>query len=1660
MNTKQWKAGALLTLALMMALAGTWLVTVHQVAAKPAGPTDLFFSEYIEGGGNNKALEIYNGTGAEITFTDQYTVALYSNGAMEPSAITVLTGSVANGDVFVIAASSANQAILDEADMKLGYPAAVYFNGNDPVALFKNGQLLDVIGKIGNTTDFGKDLTAVRNPDVMQGDTSGGDTSSGDSFSFTDEWSTYPKDTFSFLGWHTINNPQVAMMKTASPNAIAPGGTVTYTVVVNNPTTTDETARLTDTLPTEVDFGAWVAQPTGATVTNDVVSWQGTLAASDALSMAFTVKHVGNPGDTVTNTAIYSGSVVLSDTATFEVGELYANLTFVYHDLENVVLPGDNVFFYISSTTFIPIKMISDTMGSVFTATLNNVQTGSGFDYRYAVSSGGEQYDQWLNSDWRHYTVASDAQIDDYRNAQIGWANLQWPPTLTTTVGTATDNVYGQIWVDTLTNLEGEGRGIKAAVGYGDDADPANWTWFPMTYNAQATNIGNNDEFMGPITPTAAGVFSYTTRFDLNWGTGNPNAAWTYTDKDGAPYSGDQAGVLTVTVPSVSIYDIQHVNDPGTSDASPYNGEQVTVEGIVYAVFSKGYFIAEAPGPWHGIYVYASTKPAIGDKVRVTGKVSEYYGLTEIGDSSFEVLSSGNPIPASTVVTAEQIPYGDKAASEQYEGVFVEVHNITVTARIDDHGIWAFTDVSSGTAKVDDWAYHAEPSVGDTYAVVRGPLVYDYSQYKIMPRTADDLIKERIVTIKKIAPENVSQGKSFTYEITVQNTTDTTLTDVVITDVMPSNATFAYAEDGGKLNGSVVSWTVASIPSLTSAQVHFVVTATGDIGSAIVNDAYSVHATNWITPSTGETVVTTIGGYTPIYLIQGNGAFSAYNGQSVKTIGVVTGFFEGNSRDYGDFNGFFLQDPNGDGDTNTSDGIFIKYATGVDPQVNVGDFITVTGQVDEFSEWDGPDCAASGNGCQTVIVINGSGDVDSNETYTLPTAISLNPPTDATAAATYWESLEGMRVTYPDTVTVVGPTSHGAIQVIDGKWPFDHVIRTGPYAGLPVGVRHYEKFGDIDGHDAPGLIVGSVVENTDGPLAYTYGNYNIITQQNDAWQVVTSKPAPTTIPSWPGAGAGEFTVGTFNTYNFSSNSDPKMGKVVSTVVQMGCPSFLAMEEIAVDKVMSTLISELDTQGCPYDYGYSHPDVGKRGVAVLWRTDQVSNVTVSTAYQSCSVDGSGSSTYDPMWDECQEQGMYPLFSRRPVVVTGTVSYNGMDVPVVVIGNHFKSMSGGAAAARRRLQQAQFVAGLVDNFVTATPDVIVLGDLNDFEDSAPLEALYASGNLTNTWYTLPLEKRYSYIHNGVSQILDHILASPAASSRFKAMSPLHLNADFPFKPYTYDPVVWRTSDHDVVVSTYALDRAALYATKSVATDGSVVPGDVVTYTINLGVGSGVSATNVVMSDTLPAAIAFGGWVKQPTSTTIVSGVISWQGDIAAGTDKSFVFTVTVKPQVSETEVVNTVTYRADNADAGSASASFTIATAPVTITKTLLTAEPIYPGDTVSYAIRLQAGAGFTAAVQMTDTLPADLAFKAWGQQNGASVNEQVISWQDDLGAGKVLTITFSTTLNPDVQTGVLPTVNTAIFTTVDGQSGKDSAQFTPQKRHQIFLPLVTRNYGNK
>jgi predicted extracellular nuclease len=189
---------------LLVVLGALGLVVGGGQAA--AAPTELFFSEYIEGSSNNKALEIFNGTGAPIELAaGAYNVQMFFNGSAAAGLTINLTGTVSNGDVFVLAHSSANATILAQADQTNG---AGWFNGDDVVVLRTGTTVIDVIGQIGFDpgTEWGTGVTSTADNTLRRKSTvQAGDPDGGNAFDPSVEWNGFATDTFDGLGFHTID---------------------------------------------------------------------------------------------------------------------------------------------------------------------------------------------------------------------------------------------------------------------------------------------------------------------------------------------------------------------------------------------------------------------------------------------------------------------------------------------------------------------------------------------------------------------------------------------------------------------------------------------------------------------------------------------------------------------------------------------------------------------------------------------------------------------------------------------------------------------------------------------------------------------------------------------------------------------------------------------------------------------------------------------------------------------------------------------------------------------------------------------------------------------------------------------------------------------------------------------------------------------------------------------------------------------------------------------------------------------------------------------------------------------------------------------------------------------------------------------------------------
>ena len=176
--------------------SATVIGTTTAIPAGGSGATELFFSEYVEGSSFNKALEIANFTGATVNLTG-YSIRKQSNGAGAWTAGLNLTGTLNSGAVFVLVDPQIVTACYPVANANLS-SAQEAFNGNDPMGLFKNGVLIDIIGTFnGGTANFAIDETLRRKPSITGPNTT---------FNKTVEWDAFARDTCNGLGTHSITN--------------------------------------------------------------------------------------------------------------------------------------------------------------------------------------------------------------------------------------------------------------------------------------------------------------------------------------------------------------------------------------------------------------------------------------------------------------------------------------------------------------------------------------------------------------------------------------------------------------------------------------------------------------------------------------------------------------------------------------------------------------------------------------------------------------------------------------------------------------------------------------------------------------------------------------------------------------------------------------------------------------------------------------------------------------------------------------------------------------------------------------------------------------------------------------------------------------------------------------------------------------------------------------------------------------------------------------------------------------------------------------------------------------------------------------------------------------------------------------------------------------
>lgn len=578
--------------------------------------------------------------------------------------------------------------------------------------------------------------------------------------------------------------------------------------------------------------------------------------------------------------------------------------------------------------------------------------------------------------------------------------------------------------------------------------------------------------------------------------------------------------------------------------------------------------------------------------------------------------------------------------------------------------------------------------------------------------------------------------------------------------------------------------------------------------------------------------------------IQGTGDRSTFDTQAVKTNGVVTAVKS---------NGFFIQDPTGDGDPATSDGIFVFTSSTPPAAAVVGNRVEVVGVVSEFSP-------------STDLASPPITEIVSPVVSILSTGNPLPAPVTLTAATmtpfggiSQLERYEGMRVEVA-TVTAISPTD-GNVSEANATSTSNGVF----YAVIPPNVRPFREPGievpnslsctpgtipcfdanperlrvDSDaqvGTLAINLTTGATVTGLRGVLDYGFRSYTIDPDPGIAIGVTGSISA---IPV-PAPLATELTVAHFNLERFYDTvNDPATSDVVLTAAAFDrrlakaslairnvllTPDVLAVVEMENLTTLQALAGRIDSDAATAGqvapnyqaFLFEGNDIGGIDVGFLVKTPKVSTVDVTQV-------GKMETYINP------NNGSPELLNDRPsVVLRGIATAPGSDsgLPFTVVVNHLRSLLGmddpidGNRVRTKRKAQAESLATLLQG--RQSENVISVGDYNAFEfndgyvdvmgtikgSPAPAnEVMLATSdlvdpNLTNLIETLPASARYSYSFDGNAQVLDHALVNQKLFPRVSRFAIAHNDADFP-EVYRNDATrPERISDHDAPVTYFKL------------------------------------------------------------------------------------------------------------------------------------------------------------------------------------------------------------------------------------------------------------------
>ncbi|MBW4084931.1 S-layer homology domain-containing protein [Paenibacillus sp. S150] len=553
--------------------------------------------------------------------------------------------------------------------------------------------------------------------------------------------------------------------------------------------------------------------------------------------------------------------------------------------------------------------------------------------------------------------------------------------------------------------------------------------------------------------------------------------------------------------------------------------------------------------------------------------------------------------------------------------------------------------------------------------------------------------------------------------------------------------------------------------------------------------------------------------------IQGTAHSSIYADQLVKGVAGIVTYTSGST--------FYMQTATPDSDVRTSEAIMV-YLPG--NQVKAGDSIVVDGRVKEYKEAGYSDAndlltteivatradvLSSGNALPAATIIGTGGRVIPATTISAGLSAALEPDK---YALDFYESLEGMRLQL-NAPKIIGPYDYEIPVAVDNGSSATEVFS--PAGGLVLtGADFNPQRILIDAEPSTPVRTGQLFKgNIIGVLSYDYGNFKI--RPESALPEVDAGTSIERETTDLAPGGDQLTVASFNVENFSRNSSQdKISNIAKAIVtNLKTPDIIGLLEVqdndgesnsgTVDAAESyiALIEAIKKAGGPtYAYTDIAPDNNRDGGVPGGniRAGFIYNVARVELAPGTKGDAATPVVYSADGGLSLNPGridpLNPAFddSRKPLAAEFIFN----NEKVMVIANHFNSKTGDStlyggvqppvrSSEAQRVQIAAVVSGFVSDVLAKDPDanVVVLGDLNDFQFSDTLKILKGSA-LTNLIDTLPLGERYSYIYEGNSQTLDHLLVNNKLAAK-STLDIVHINADF-------DAKEGRVSDHDPLLA----------------------------------------------------------------------------------------------------------------------------------------------------------------------------------------------------------------------------------------------------------------------